>query len=77
MQIVVFCCRQKLRADVQKSFPNITADDLSSLIPNKEEMSVTKITTHSGDLAVIYSVNGEPIFFEVEKRIFPTGIGHE
>lgn len=59
---------------MQKSFPSITTEELSSLIPNKEDMTVTKITTHPGDLVVFYSVNGEPFFFEVEKRIFPTGV---
>ncbi|XP_031553150.1 eukaryotic translation initiation factor 2D-like [Actinia tenebrosa] len=64
--------RRKLRAQVQASFPKLDAEELSVLIPNKEEMTITKISTHSGDTVTFYSVSGEPVFFEVEKRIFPT-----
>ncbi|KAK3599846.1 hypothetical protein CHS0354_022416 [Potamilus streckersoni] len=42
------------------------------MIPKKEEMTVTKIFTHAGDSAFIYSVQKNPLFFEVEKIIYPT-----
>lgn len=67
------CSRRKLRSDVQRCFSSIDPDELVELIPNKEEMTVTKITTHCGEMVVFYSVNGEPILFEIEKRIYPTG----
>ncbi|KAL3868819.1 hypothetical protein ACJMK2_041578 [Sinanodonta woodiana] len=64
--------RRRLKADIGKLFPQLTSECLSEMIPNKEEMTVTKIFTHAGDSAFIYSVQKKPLFFEVEKIIYPT-----
>ena len=32
-----------------------------------------RIMTHSGQNVTVYCLNGEPIFFEIEKRVIPTG----
>lgn len=64
--------RRKLKADISAAFPVLTADELSELVPNKEELNVVKIYAHKGDAVTLYVLNKNPIFFEVEKRLFPT-----
>jgi len=32
--------------------------------------------THSGQNVTVFCLNGEPIFFEVEKKVIPTGTHH-
>ncbi|CAH1774317.1 unnamed protein product [Owenia fusiformis] len=59
--------RKKLRANVEKQFPNAAGVAAREIIPNKEEMTVTKIYTHSGDGMLVYSLQKMPIFFEYEK----------
>ena len=55
------------------AFPSLSQDEISEIIPNKEEISVMRVMTHSGQNVTVFCLDGEPIFFEVEKRIFPTG----
>ena len=65
--------RRKLRSDVSNAFPSLSQDELSEIIPNKEEITVMRIMTHSGQNVTVYCLNGEPMFFEIEKRVIPTG----
>ena len=37
-------------------------------------MSVMKIMTHSGQNATAYILSGSPIFFQVETKLYPTGL---
>ncbi|XP_052774295.1 eukaryotic translation initiation factor 2D-like [Mya arenaria] len=66
--------RKKLRVDIQKVFTGLSPEEVSEIIPNKEDVTVTKIYTNSGDNAFIYSVNKQPYFFEIDKQkvLFPT-----
>ena len=32
-----------------------------------------RIMTHSGQNVTVYCLSGEPMFFEIEKRVIPTG----
>ena len=32
-----------------------------------------RLMTHSGQNVTVFCLGGEPIFFEVEKKVFPTG----
>lgn len=68
-----FIVRRKLRSDVSNNFPSLSQDEISELIPNKEEISVMRLMTHSGQNITVFCLSGEPIFFEVEKRVIPTG----
>ena len=73
------CCycvltyRRKLRSDVSNAFPYLSQDKITEIIPNKEEISVMRLMTHSGQNVTVFCLSGEPIFFEVEKKVFPTG----
>jgi len=64
--------RRKLRDTLSKCFPHIQSESLSSIIPNKEEMSVMKLHTHSEDNLTCYILNKNPICFEREGLLIPT-----
>ncbi|XP_060076772.1 eukaryotic translation initiation factor 2D-like [Ylistrum balloti] len=64
--------RKKLRASIGSSFPTLTADDLTQIVPAKEEMTVTKIYTYSGDTGIIYSVAKNPVVLELDRQLYPT-----
>ncbi|XP_043572547.1 eukaryotic translation initiation factor 2D isoform X1 [Chiloscyllium plagiosum] len=64
--------RRKLKADVQSAFPSLSGAELSHLIPNKEELNVVKMYLHKGDVVTAYVLNKNPIFFEMNRRLYPT-----
>lgn len=65
--------RRKLKADISTAFPSLSAEELSELVPNKEELNVVKIYAHKGDAVTLYVLHKNPVFFELDKRIYPTG----
>ncbi|XP_034028575.1 eukaryotic translation initiation factor 2D [Thalassophryne amazonica] len=64
--------RRKLKADISAAFPTLSAEELSELVPNKEELNVVKIYTHKGDAVTLYVLHKNPLFFELEKQLYPT-----
>ncbi|XP_042347858.1 eukaryotic translation initiation factor 2D [Plectropomus leopardus] len=64
--------RRKLKADISAAFPSLSAEELSELVPNKEELNVVKIYAHKGDAVTLYVLHKNPLFFELEKRLYPT-----
>ncbi|KAJ6659907.1 hypothetical protein lerEdw1_018363 [Lerista edwardsae] len=64
--------RRKLRADVAASFPTLTSEQLSELVPNKEELNVIKLYTHKGEALTVYANGRNPVIFEIEKTLYPT-----
>ncbi|NXX37989.1 EIF2D factor, partial [Tricholaema leucomelas] len=64
--------RRKLRADVAAAFPSLSADQLTELIPNKEELNVIKIYSHKGEPVTVYTNHKNPILFEMERALYPT-----
>ncbi|CAG2210795.1 EIF2D [Mytilus edulis] len=64
--------RKRVRNDIEKLFPNLQPADLLQIIPAKDEMTVAKIYTHSGESLVIYCVQKNPVFIEVFKELIPT-----
>ncbi|XP_028265867.1 eukaryotic translation initiation factor 2D [Parambassis ranga] len=64
--------RRKLKADISAAFPSLCAEELSELVPNKEELNVVKIYAHKGEAVTVYVLHKNPLFFELEKRLFPT-----
>lgn len=64
--------RRKLKADITAAFPSLSADELSNLIPNKEDLNIVKIYAHKGDAVTLYLMNKNPLFFELEKQLYPT-----
>ncbi|XP_054032503.1 eukaryotic translation initiation factor 2D [Dryobates pubescens] len=64
--------RRKLRADVAAAFPNLSAEQLTEFIPNKEELNVIKIYSHKGEAVTVYTNSKNPILFEIERALYPT-----
>ncbi|KAM9476111.1 eukaryotic translation initiation factor 2D [Clarias gariepinus] len=64
--------RRKLKADVSAAFPSLSAEDLNELVPNKEELNVVKIYAHKGDAVTLYVLHRNPMFFQLEKQLYPT-----
>lgn len=64
--------RRKLKSDLATTFPSLSADELTELVPNKEELNVVKIYAHKGDAVTLYVLHKNPLFFELEKRLYPT-----
>ncbi|XP_059001356.1 uncharacterized protein LOC131814437 isoform X2 [Mustela lutreola] len=66
--------RRKLRADVAAAFPTLGTDQVSALVPGKEELNVVKLYAHRGDAVTVYVCAGNPILFELEKNLYPTDL---
>ncbi|XP_071117777.1 eukaryotic translation initiation factor 2D-like [Haliotis cracherodii] len=64
--------RKRLRADLGKLYPKLSPDDLTTMVPQKEDMSITKVSTHGGQTAVVYCLQKNPIFFDLYGKIYPT-----
>lgn len=66
--------RKKVRAELAQIFPLLTSEDLTKLIPNKEDVTLTKMHCYKGENVYVYMVQKDPAFFTVEKEkmIFPT-----
>ncbi|XP_035236797.1 eukaryotic translation initiation factor 2D [Anguilla anguilla] len=64
--------RRKLKTDVSNAFPALSAEDINELVPSKEELNVVKIYAHKGDAVTLYVLHKNPMFFEVEKQLYPT-----
>ncbi|XP_032734386.1 eukaryotic translation initiation factor 2D isoform X2 [Lontra canadensis] len=64
--------RRKLRADVAAAFPTLGTDQVSALVPGKEELNIVKLYAHRGDAVTVYVCGGNPILFELEKNLYPT-----
>ena len=64
----------KARIVAQFMLPECDRNTLDCLVPAKEDASLTKIYTYSGESVIVYSVGKDPIFFEIDKQkiLFPT-----
>ncbi|KAJ3212823.1 Eukaryotic translation initiation factor 2D [Dinochytrium kinnereticum] len=67
--------RRKLRAEVLKTFPSLTEEQLNLVLPTarEDETVAVKFTAHSGVVGVMYVVAGEPMFFRIDEGgVVPT-----
>ncbi|CAM1328497.1 EIF2D (predicted) [Pycnogonum litorale] len=64
--------RKRLRSDISKCFPSFNQEQLSNLVPSKEDMQVMKVASHSGIHAMVYCLQKVPIFYEIDKAYYPT-----
>lgn len=62
-----------MRNDVAAVFPILTSEQLAEVVPMKEELNIIKIYTHKGETVTVYANGKNPILFEMEKMIYPTG----
>lgn len=68
-------CRRKLRSEVAAAFPRLSPEQVAELVPNKEELNVIRIHSHKGEAITVYVNHRNPILFEAEKVLYPTGKG--
>ena len=73
--------KKKFRQLVKKTFFGAGAsssDDqdgvLDAFLPQKEEMTMTKVYTFGGESVLVYTVGKDPLFFELDKAktLYPT-----
>lgn len=64
--------RRKLKDHVSKSFPLLPSDEISLLVPNKENMSVMSVSTHNETTVTCYCLNKNPILFDIDGILLPT-----
>ena len=64
--------RKRLCRRVTTQFPELETSILDILLPSKCGLDTTRVTTDSGTIVSIISVNKEPLFFEYDDRLFPT-----
>ena len=62
--------KKKLKAQVTTQFGISDCDKskLDSLFPPKDEAIITKIYTYNGESVLVYSVEKDPLFFEIDKQ---------
>lgn len=53
-----------LKADIVKQFPNVNEDELNVVIPNKADITLTKLASKT----LLYSIDGVTLFFDVGAR---------
>jgi translation initiation factor 2D len=66
--------KKKFKAELRKRFGAALTDDaINALVPNKEEVLMTKFQTDRDGAVYAYVHNKTPLFFEMdkEKTIFP------
>ncbi|XP_052685586.1 eukaryotic translation initiation factor 2D-like [Crassostrea angulata] len=64
--------RKKVRSTLQQSFPLLSPEAASDIVPNKAEMTTAKISTHSGINIVVYCVGKNPVLIDVDGVVYPT-----
>nr|XP_045587140.1 eukaryotic translation initiation factor 2D-like isoform X1 [Procambarus clarkii]XP_045587141.1 eukaryotic translation initiation factor 2D-like isoform X1 [Procambarus clarkii] len=66
--------RKKLRAELSQAYPSLTSEDLSKLIPGKEDVTLVRMYCYKGESVNVYQVQKDPIFFTIDKDkvVYPT-----
>lgn len=50
----------------------LSPEAASDIVPNKAEMTIAKISTHSGINVVVYCVGKNPVLIDVDGVVYPT-----
>jgi translation initiation factor 2D len=60
--------------EVSQNFPSLQYEEIKTLLPKKESVSVLKIITYNGDVGKIYCNAKIPLFFQLnaQPELFPT-----
>ncbi|KAG5327258.1 EIF2D factor, partial [Pseudoatta argentina] len=67
--------RKKLCEEVLAAYPSLSDEEIQSLLPKKEAISIMKIATYSGHVGKVYCVAKIPMFFQLDLHdtlLFPT-----
>lgn len=73
--IILLTClhRRRLKERICSSYPSLSQASLDELLPSKCSLASSRVFTHSNNNVNIFIVNGEPLFFEHEANLCPTG----
>ena len=76
--MIYFLCRKRLKQTLLKQFPVLSDEMLSSVLPSKEDLFITKLENASNVYITCYCVNKNPMFYEIDKEttLYPTGISY-
>lgn len=66
------CCRKKLKLELIRNFPILSVENLKEIVPTKDDLSLVKILTHSGESVHFYCNEKLPILFSRADRLYPT-----
>ncbi|XP_061182626.1 eukaryotic translation initiation factor 2D-like [Saccostrea echinata] len=64
--------RKKVKSTLQSCYPSISTKDACDIVPNKAEMTIAKINTHSGVNVLVYCVEKNPVLIDVDGVVFPS-----
>lgn len=66
--------KKRLKSRVLSSFPNLKDAELSAVLSNKSTICSVKAVTHNEENIVIYTIDKQPLFFEIvpSERLIPT-----
>lgn len=66
--------KKRLKSRILTSFPNLKDDQLSNVLSNKSTVCSVKAVTHNEENIIIYTIDKQPIFFEIlpKERLIPT-----
>ncbi|RXG67446.1 Eukaryotic translation initiation factor 2D [Armadillidium vulgare] len=66
--------KKKLNAEIIQNFPALSDDDVLSFLPSKADVNLIKAYCHRGEIANIYQIQKEPLFFKIDKspELYPT-----
>lgn len=71
--MILFSFRRHLKGRLSECFPVLTPEVMADILPNKMTVNVMKLTTHSGEDILVYLLESQPLFFECNERLYPTG----
>nr|CAI5854368.1 unnamed protein product [Callosobruchus analis] len=64
--------RKHFRETLKTAFPKLTEADLDDLLAKKNTLNQLKIITHDETVVQVYSIQKQPMLFDVRGKIFPT-----
>ena len=71
--IHVLVQRKRLKGRISLCFPSLSQAVIDELLPSKCVLVSVRVFTHSNSNVIIFTVNGQPLFFEHEGLLCPTG----
>ena len=68
-------CRRRLKCEITSTYCTLTREQVDSLIPDTKPVFIICLLTYASVAMMTYHVNLEPMFFEHEEKLVPSGKG--
>ena len=75
IETTVFICRRRLKCEIASTYSTLTWEQVDSLIPDAMLGFIICLVTCGSVVVTTYHVNLEPMFFEHEEKLVPSGKG--